>query len=81
LPKAAELLNELRNRFGNLGLAAAYNAGPRRVQDWVSGLGDIPQETRNYVISITGTNVEGWRHPSFSLRVVRSVFNDGKNSP
>ena len=29
LPKSAEFLNELRNQFGNLGLAAAaYNAGP-----------------------------------------------------
>src|SRR5207245_11723777 len=33
LPKSAEFLNELREQFGNLGLAAAaYNAGPRRVQ-------------------------------------------------
>ena len=33
LPKSAEFLNELRGQFGNLGLAAAaYNAGPRRVQ-------------------------------------------------
>src|SRR4030088_1094369 len=31
LPKSAEFLSELRNQFGNLGLAAAaYNAGPRR---------------------------------------------------
>jgi hypothetical protein len=61
LPKAAEFLNELRDRFGNLGLAAAaYNAGPRRVQDWLAGSGDIPQETRDYVFSITGTSVEGW---------------------
>ena len=30
IPKAAELLSELRTRFGNLGLAAAaYNAGPQ----------------------------------------------------
>ena len=61
LPKAAEFLNELRNQFGNLGLAAAaYNAGPRRVQDWLAGSGGMPQETRNYVLSITGTSVEDW---------------------
>jgi hypothetical protein len=61
LPKAAEYLNELRNQFGNLGLAAAaYNAGPRRVQDWLAGSGGMPQETRNYVLSITGTRVEDW---------------------
>jgi hypothetical protein len=61
LPKAAEFLSELREQFGNLGLAAAaYNAGPRRVQDWLAGSGGMPQETRNYVLSITGTSVEDW---------------------
>src|SRR5882724_152955 len=38
LPKSAEFLSELRRQFGNLGLAAAaYNAGPRRVREWLSG--------------------------------------------
>jgi len=61
LPKAAEFLAELRNQFGNLGLAAAaYNAGPRRVQDWLAGSGGMPSETRNYVYSITGSSVDDW---------------------
>ena len=61
LPKSAEFLSELRSQFGNLGLAAAaYNAGPRRVQDWLAGSGPMPQETRNYVIAITGTSVDDW---------------------
>src|SRR5882672_2103546 len=61
LPKSAEFLNELRGQFGNLGLAAAaYNAGPKRVQDWLVGTGAMPQETRNYVLAITGTSVEDW---------------------
>ena len=61
LPKSAEFLRELRNQFGNLGLAAAaYNAGPHRVQDWLAGTGGMPQETRHYVIAITGTTVEDW---------------------
>ena len=39
LPKSAEFLDELRQQFGNLGLAAAaYNAGPRRVQEWLAGI-------------------------------------------
>src|ERR1700759_1957795 len=59
LPKSAEFLNELREQFGNLGLAAAaYNAGPRRVQDWLAGTGGMPQETRNYVSAITRTTVD-----------------------
>jgi hypothetical protein len=61
LPKAAEFLKELRGQFGNLGLAAAaYNAGPRRVQEWLAGSGGMPQETRNYVLAITGRSIEDW---------------------
>ena len=61
LPKSAEFLNELRGQFGNLGLAAAaYNAGPRRVQEWLAGTGYMPQETRNYVFAITGSTVDDW---------------------
>src|SRR5258708_14026323 len=48
LPKSAEFLSELRHQFGNLGLAAAaYNAGPRRVQEWPAGPGPLPHETRH----------------------------------
>lgn len=61
LPKSAEFLAELRTQFGNLGLAAAaYNAGPRRVQDWLDGKGQMPWETRNYVSAITGAGVDDW---------------------
>jgi membrane-bound lytic murein transglycosylase MltF len=61
LPKAAEFLSELRGRFGNLGLAiAAYNAGPRRVQEWLAGTGRMPQETQDYVFAITGRTLEDW---------------------
>jgi hypothetical protein len=61
LPKSAEFLSELRSQFGNLGLAAAaYNAGPRRVQDWLAGKGGMPAETRNYVFAITGSSVDDW---------------------
>jgi hypothetical protein len=61
LPKSAEFLAELRGQFGNLGLAAAaYNAGPRRVQEWLAGSGYMPQETRNYVLAITGSSVDDW---------------------
>src|SRR5258707_2928098 len=56
LPKSAEFLSELRHQFGNLGLAAAaYNAGPRRVQEWLARTGPMPQETRNYVVALTRT--------------------------
>jgi hypothetical protein len=62
LPKSADFLAELRDQFGNLGLAAAaYNAGPRRVRDWLAGTGAMPAETRAYVAAITGSSVEDWR--------------------
>jgi len=61
LPKSAEFLAELRSQFGNLGLAAAaYNAGPRRVQEWLAGTGPMPSETRHYVFAITGSSVDDW---------------------
>jgi hypothetical protein len=61
LPKSAELLRDLRAGFGNLGLAAAaYNAGPRRVREWLAGTGAMPAETRSYVLAITGRPVEDW---------------------
>lgn len=62
LPKSAEFLRELWLEFGNLGLAAAaYNAGPRRVREWLDGAGHMPGETRNYVSAITGMTVEEWK--------------------
>jgi len=61
IPKSAELLADLRTRFGNLGLAAAaYNGGPARVEAWVAGRGSLPWETRNYVSAITGRTADAW---------------------
>ena len=62
IPKSAELLADLRQRFGNLGLAAAaYNGGPARVEAWLAGRGSLPGETHNYVSIITGRTAEEWR--------------------
>jgi len=64
LPKSAEFLRELRAKFGNLGLAAAaYNAGPQRVQDWLSGKRTLPSETLAYVRRVTGHSAEEWKRP------------------
>jgi hypothetical protein len=62
IPKAAELLADLRARFGNLGLAAAaYNGGPQRVADWLAGSGGLPFETEVYVEIVTRHPAEDWR--------------------
>ena len=61
LSEAAEFLAELRREFGNFGLAAAaYNAGPGRVRDFIDGRGGMPAQTRHYVRAITGRSVEEW---------------------
>ncbi|THD56794.1 MAG: lytic transglycosylase [Bradyrhizobium sp.] len=78
LPKSAEFLSELRNQFGNLGLAAAaYNAGPRRAQEWLAGTGAMPQETRNYVVAITGTTIDQWAATGKNGRVPDRAPNAG----
>ncbi|MBV9260679.1 MAG: transglycosylase SLT domain-containing protein [Pseudolabrys sp.] len=60
---SAQLLRNLFEQFGHkLGLAAAaYNAGPRRVQDWLDKKGSLPQETRDYVEKITGRKADDWK--------------------
>jgi len=61
IPKAAEFIAHLAEQFGNLGLAAAaYNGGPARVASWLAGRGELPAETQNYVIAITGRSAEEW---------------------
>ena len=58
---SARLLRDLVKQFGNLGLAAAaYNAGPRRIQDWLAKKGKLPDETQHYVKTITGRAAETW---------------------
>ena len=64
LPKSAELLRDLRAQFGNIGLAAAaYNAGPQRIADWLAGRKPLPRETQAYVRIITGRPVDDWAAP------------------
>ncbi|MEA2840488.1 MAG: hypothetical protein QOF41_1818 [Methylobacteriaceae bacterium] len=61
IPASAAFLSELITRFGNFGLgAAAYNAGPNRVANWLDTKGSLPQETRDYVLFITGRSVDDW---------------------
>jgi hypothetical protein len=65
IPASARLLSNLLAQFGNIGLAAAaYNAGPRRIQNWLSGKNKktkLPDETQGYVRAITGKPVENWK--------------------
>jgi hypothetical protein len=72
LPASARLLGTLFHRFGNLGLAAAaYNAGETRVSNWLSNKSGLPQETRNYVLAITGFPVEHWKAATRGLQAFK----------
>jgi hypothetical protein len=58
---SARFLRQLRDQFGNLGLAAAaYNAGGGRIKKWLSGESALPEETQNYVHIITGHPAKRW---------------------
>ena len=65
LKNSASYLRDLKNQFGNLGLAAAaYNAGPGRVAAWLAKHRPLPGETRNYVAIITGWTADEWASAS-----------------
>jgi hypothetical protein len=71
---SARLLRELRGQFGNLGLAAAaYNAGARRVSQWLERRGKLPRETLSYVVNVTGRSVEEWQKTPPDVAALRFV--------
>lgn len=60
--KAAWYLDHLRDRFGNIGLAAiAYNGGENRAARFISKRTTLPYETLDYVEAITGHDALSWR--------------------
>jgi hypothetical protein len=59
---SAHFLSDLEKQFGNIGLAAAaYNAGEARVERWLKGESSLPDETEDYVASITGKIADEWK--------------------
>lgn len=51
----AYLTEMLRRYDGDAELALiAYNAGPRRADEYAAGRGELPDETKNYVARILG---------------------------
>jgi Transglycosylase SLT domain/SPOR domain len=51
-------LREMYDIYGSPGFLAAYNAGPRRLDDYLSNNRPLPDETRHYVAMI-GPNIAG----------------------
>jgi hypothetical protein len=61
LRASAAYLKELRDKFGNLGLAAAaYNSGEGRVSRWLASGGFLPLETEGYVLDILGASADSF---------------------
>ena len=48
----AAYVREMYDRFGAPGFAAAYNAGPDRVEAYLAGAKILPDETINYVANV-----------------------------
>jgi hypothetical protein len=72
IPASGRLLRDLFQKFGNLGLAAAaYNAGPKRIQDWLANKGSLPQETQDYVKTITSRPAETWTSAQTGIPAVK----------
>jgi hypothetical protein len=80
IPKAAEFIAHLAEQFGNLGLAAAaYNGGPARVASWLAGRGELPAETQNYVIAVTGRSAEEWASDAKEKK--NTIIEGGSDEP
>src|SRR5215211_365099 len=58
----AAYIREMYDLYGSPAFLAAYNAGPRRLEDYLWNGRGLPGETRNYVARI-GPNIMG-THPS-----------------
>lgn len=87
----AAYLREMYDRFGSPGFLAAYNAGPRRYQEYLAGR-PLPAETRAYVaallpsfgggdlpsaITVATADVRAWtRSPLFVARDERVTSAD-----
>jgi hypothetical protein len=70
LSASATYLADLRDRFGNLGLAAAaYNFGEDGTSRWLARRTGLPAETEDYVLAITGHEADAWRDPSARLDI------------
>lgn len=74
---SASLLADLRDEFGNIGLAAAaYNAGEERVRNWLAGKSGLPAETEGYVFFVTGRSADEWKLPETELP--QSLISSGE---
>jgi cell division protein FtsN len=53
-------IREMYDIYGSPGFLAAYNAGPKRLDDYLAGLRSLPDETRRYVAMIGPYIQDSW---------------------
>lgn len=74
----AAYIREMYDAFGSPGFLAAYNAGPARLEDYLTHNRPLPAETRRYVAMI-GPNIQGaypqTRSPADQLAVNQLPVN------
>ena len=87
LTASGSLLSDLRDAFGNFGLAAmAYNAGPGRVERWIAGRSRLPFETQDYIAALTGKPASAFKNRGarlldFSLKKGETFEKACRNLP
>lgn len=70
IPASAAYLAALKQKFGNLGLAAAaYNAGEARIGRWLDAGGFLPTETENYVLQILGEPADRFTDRRYAAKI------------
>ena len=70
IPALAGYLAELRDRFGNIGLAAAaWEMGEERLAHWLENGGYLPVRTEDYLLAILGETPNTFRDAAATVAV------------
>jgi hypothetical protein len=80
LQAGAAYIREMYQLYGNPAFLAAYNAGPRRLEDFLWGGRGLPDETRNYVARV-GPRIASTAPARRAPREVYAAADIGTNIP
>ena len=73
-------IREMYDLYGSPGFLAAYNAGPRRFEDYAIRNRGLPTETRRYVAKIA-PNIEGYKPERESDATMLAMYQIPNNIP
>jgi len=74
-------IREMYDRFGAPGFLAAYNAGPDRVDRYLAGRANLPDETVNYLAAITPISAPTFRGRAFCSLCLRPFWSGAEIHP